>query len=244
MMKIHEIAKAAGVSVRTLHYYDEIGLLPPCEVTESGYRLYDDRSLQKLQQILFFREMDFPLSEIKQILTDPNFDLKKALTAQKEVLLKKRQRIDNLISLTEHVLKGEKTMSFQEFDTSEIEKAKKSYAEEVKRRWGHTDAYAESEQKSKNYTPAKWQAMNEQCSAIFQKFATHMDKAPSDPEVQTLVAEWQAYISENFYDCSKEMLSCLGQMYTADTRFEKYFDGFQTGLASFISEAIKIYCTK
>ena len=137
-MKISDVAKLTGVTVRTLHYYDEIGLLKPSEVTEAGYRVYNDTDLEVLQQILFFRELDFPLEDIRNIMQNPAYEKERALRKQKELLLQKRSRLDSLISLVDKTLKGEQDMSFRQFDTTEMEEAKKKYAEEAKQRWGST----------------------------------------------------------------------------------------------------------
>ena len=134
-MKINEVAKLTGVTVRTLHYYDEIGLLKPSEVTEAGYRLYDSTALETLQQILFFRELDFSLNDIKEIMTNPNYDKANALTKHRELLLQKRNRIDDLIVLVDSTLKGESDMSFKQFDMTEFEAMKEKYSAEVKERW-------------------------------------------------------------------------------------------------------------
>ena len=142
-MKISEVAKLSGVTVRTLHYYDEIGLLKPNKITEAGYRLYSNEDLETLQQILFFRELDFQLNEIKEIMMNPNYDKNKALNKHKELLIEKRERLDGLINLIDKTIKGDNNMSFKEFDNSKIEENKNKYAEEVKNRWGNTDAYKE-----------------------------------------------------------------------------------------------------
>ena len=137
-MKISDVAKLTGVTVRTLHYYDEIGLLNPSEVTQAGYRVYNDTDLEVLQQILFFRELDFSLEDIRKIMQNPAYEKESALQKQKELLMQKRSRLDSLISLVDKTLKGEQDMSFRQFDTTEMEEAKKKYAEEAKQRWGST----------------------------------------------------------------------------------------------------------
>lgn len=175
-MKINEVAKLTGVTVRTLHYYDEIGLLKPSQITESGYRLYSEDELSKLQQILFFKELEFSLNKIKEIITNPKFDKREALRNQKELLIKKRQRIDNLIKLADSTLKGENNMSFKEFDITEIENIKKKYVKEVKERWGNSDAYKESEKKYSNYSKEQWQKINEEGKDILKAFAANKDK--------------------------------------------------------------------
>ena len=150
---ISEIAKLSGVSVRTLHYYDEIGLLAPSLVVpETGYRYYDEDSLARLQQILFYRELDFPLKEIGEIMAASDYNKDEALKRQRELLKLKRDRLDKLIGLLDANLKGENEMSFNEFDNTEIEAAKAKYAEEVKARWGGTDAYAQNQKKTAGYS--------------------------------------------------------------------------------------------
>ncbi|MBW9147123.1 MerR family transcriptional regulator [Clostridium sp. CM028] len=244
-MKINEIAKLTGVTVRTLHYYDEIGLLKPSQITEACYRLYDENALAELQQILFFKELEFSLSEIKDIITNPTFNKTEALKNHKELLIKKRERIDNLITLVDNTIKGENNMSFKEFDMTEIESAKNKYAKEVKERWGKSDAYIESEKKCNNYSKNQWQEINEEFRDILKAFATNMNnKAPDSEEVQALVKEWQSFITARWYNCTNEILQCLGLMYVGDERFKKNIDQNGEGTAEFLSQAIAIYCTK
>lgn len=241
-MKINEIAKLTGTTIRTLHYYDEIGLLQPSEITRAGYRQYDEVALVTLQQILFFRELDFPLNQIKEIMASPSFDKTEALKNQKKLLLKKRERLDKLIRLVDEIMKGDNTMSFKEFDTIEIEATKKKYAWEVKKRWGNTDAYAESQKKESGYAHQQWQMISTEGNDIFKKFAANMEKTPEAPEVQTLVKEWQAFISEKFYHCTNKILQCLSEMYVNDERFKANIDRHSDGLAVFMSQAIAAYC--
>ncbi|AVP65201.1 MerR family transcriptional regulator [Clostridium botulinum] len=243
-MKINEVAKLTGVTVRTLHYYDEIGLLKPNKVTESGYRLYNEDALSKLQQILFFKELEFSLNEIKDIITNPKFDKTEALRNQKELLIKKRQRIDKLIALADSTLKGEDTMSFKEFDMTEIENTKNKYAKEVKERWGNSDAYKESEKKCNSYSKDQWREINEEGKNLLKDFASNREKPADSLEVQDLVKQWQDYITIRFYNCTNEILKGLGIMYTQDERFKKNIDKNGEGTAEFISKAIAIYCAK
>jgi len=243
-LKINEVAKLTGVTVRTLHHYDDIGLLHPSEVTEAGYRLYDEKALMTMQQILFFRELDFSLNQIKEIINNPAFDATSALNNHKALLIKKRERIDKLIELVEKTVKGSMDMSFKEFDMAEIEAMKEKYASEVKEKWGTTSAYIESEKRTRHYDKAKWQEIQNTNNAIFGEFAANMNNRPESPEVQRIVKRWQDFLSDNFYDCSKEMLKGLGQMYIADPRFTKNIDKQGEGLALFISEAIDFYCTE
>jgi len=243
-MKISEVAKLTGITVRTLHYYDEIGLLKPSEITESGYRLYSKDSLETLQQILFFRELDFPLNEIKEIMTNPNYNKREALNKQKELLVKKRQRIDSLIGLINNTIEGDNNMSFKEFDMKDIEESKKKYAKEVKERWGNTDAYKECEEKTNNYSENQWGAINKESSEILKDFGQHIGCDPGSEEVQDLVEKWRNHISSSFYNCTKEILSGLGLMYINDERFQENIDQNGQGTAELMSKAIEIYCSK
>ena len=145
MMTVNEVSKLTGVSIRTLHYYDTIGLLHPSDITEAGYRLYDDIALERLQQILLFRELEFPLKEIKSILDSENFDRTKALTQQIELLTLKKEHLENLIIFARGIKTlGVKNMDFSAFDTRKIDE----YTKQAKEQWGKTDAYKEFEEKS------------------------------------------------------------------------------------------------
>lgn len=243
-MKINDVAKLTGITVRTLHYYDEIGLLKPSKITDAGYRIYDEKNLETLQQILLFREMNFPLSEIKEIISNPKFDRIDALEKHKNLLIKKRQRLDNLINLVNNTIKGENDMSFKEFDMTEIEATKKKYVKEVKERYGKTDAYKEYEVKTKNYDKDKWNGINSEANEIFKAFADNKGKAPESEEVQELVKRWQNHITKNYYNCTKEILASLGIMYVNDERFKENIDKSGEGTAEFMSKAIEVYCNK
>ncbi len=244
-MQIKEFAKLTNVSVRTLQYYDEIGLLKPCCVDEqNGYRYYDDASLLKMQEILFYRELDFPLKSIIEILSSPNYDKKRALAQQKHLLMLKKERLTKLISALESAEKGEITMDI--FDNSEFETAKSKYADEVKQRWGDTDAYKQSCEKTKAYNDDKWSEINIGMNDLMAEFADCLNNGekPSGDKAQNLVKRWQDYISDNYYDCKIEILSGLGAMYVADERFMKNIDRHGKGTAQFMADAIKCYCEK
>lgn len=242
-MTVKEVAMLTGVSVRTLHYYHREGILIPSEVTENRYRYYDTANLAQLQNILFLRELDFSIQEIKGILANPNYDEMDAFKKQRHLLLLKRCRLDKLIALLDQKLEGERTMNFKPFDMTEIEANKKQYETEVKERWGKTDAYRQSQQKANSYTAENWEAIHNEAEAIYAGFVAHLDKDAADQVVQELVAEWQAHISRHYYDCSKEILSGLGLMYIHDDRFKANIDSHADGLAQFMSDAIGIYTT-
>lgn len=242
MKTVHEVSQCAGVSVRTLHYYDQIGLLFPSEVTDAGYRLYDDTAISRLQQIMFYRELGFALKDIRDILASDSFDEADALTKHRKLLLMKRERLDALIGLVDRILKGEKTMSFTEFDETQIEAQRRAYAKEARERWGNTDAYAQSEQKTAQYSKQQWEAIHNEAAEMYRQFASHMNEGAGSAGAQQAVRQWQAYITKYFYTCTNDILAGLGQMYTADERFAKNIDAHAPGLAEFMSEAIRIYC--
>ena len=244
-LQIKEFAELTGVSVRTLHYYDEIGLLKPSFVDEqNGYRFYDKNSLERMQEILFYRELDFPLKSIADILASPNYDKQKALAEQKRLLTLKKDRLERLIEALEQAEKGEITMSA--FDNSEYETARQQYEDEAKQRWGGTDAYRESQEKTSGYSKDKWNDVLNGMNGVFAEFAECKkcgESADSDA-AQRLVKKLQDYITANFYHCTEDILAGLGQMYVCDERFKNNIDSHGEGTAEFVSEAIKIYCKK
>lgn len=236
-LSVSQMAKLTGVSVRTLHYYDHIGLLCPETAADSGYRWYGAADVEKMQQILFYRELDFPLKDIRDILTDPHYDRQEALRHQRRLLLLKRERLDGLLELLDANLKGERTMEFQGFDAGELEAARRQYADEAKARWDHTDAWQESQEKTDDLD-SQAAGMN----SIFRRASALRENDPAGPEAQVLVKEWQDFISAHYYACTKEILAGLGAMYTADERFQKNLDRFGKGTAAFLSKAIAAYC--
>ena len=241
-MKINEAARLAGVTERTLRYYDRIGLLRPSGMTEGGYRLYDEDALRRLQQILFFRELGFPLAQIREIMDSPGYDRDEALRRHRSLLVAERDRLNGLIDLAERTLKGESDMSFDAFDRSGIDRQRDAYAKEARERWGDTDAYAESEKRTAGYGKEQWAAIQQEADGIFAAFAALRGHAPDEPDVQALVARWQAHITRNYYACTKEILAGLGQMYTADERFMQNIDRAGAGTAQLMSDAIAAYC--
>ncbi|MGN0401191.1 MAG: MerR family transcriptional regulator [Acetatifactor sp.] len=240
MMTVNEVSKLTGVSIRALQYYDTIGLLPPSKYSESGYRLYDDTALERLQQILLFKELEFPLKEIKAIIDAPNFDRNKALEQQIELLTMKKEHLENLINFALGIKwLGVKKMDFTVFDTRKIDE----YSQRAKEQWGQTPEYREFEAKARNWTDEDQQGMMQDFMQIFAEFGQMMSMNPGDEKVQLQVRKLQDYISEHFYNCTKEILSCLGKMYSGGGEFTENIDRVGgTGTAEFSSQAIEIYC--
>lgn len=240
-MQIKEFAISCGVSVRTLHYYDETGILKPSYVDKNtGYRYYDEASLLRMQEILFYRELDFSLKSIAEILSSPDYNKEKALAGQKKLLTLKKERLERLISAVDSAMKGEIVMKV--FDNSEFEK----YKTEAKEKWGTTEAYSEYSKKTKDYTAEKWSSVAEGLDAIMKDFSLSMKEGntPDSTEAQSLVKALQDYITETSYTCTKEILFGLGQMYVCDVRFKSNIDKYGEGTAEFISKAIEIYCKR
>ena len=240
-MQIKEFAEASGVSVRTLHYYDEIDLLKPAFVDEwTGYRYYDENSLLRMQEILFYRELDFSLKSISEILSSPDYDKKKAISEQKNLLILKKERLERLISAIEKAEKGEIVMKV--FDNSEFDK----YKEEVKEKWGNTDAFKEYSEKMKNYSKDKQSSLTDEMNNLFGEFSACMKNSlkPDSENVQNLVKRLQNHISDNYYHCTPDILAGLGQMYVYDERFRENIDKNGVGTAEFVSAAITAYCKK
>ena len=240
MKTVKEVSRITGVSVRTLHHYDAIGLLKPTQITEAGYRLYDDTALKRLQSILLFRELEFPLQEIKDILDRPNFDPTDALEDQIRLLELRKQHLENLISHARHIQKtGVISMNFKPFDTTEMD----NYAAEAKAKWGKTDSYQEFEKKTAGQTKEKQKFDGDALMAKFAEIGTLRHLSPEAPEVQAAVAGIQAFITEHYYNCTKQIFAGLGQMYVADERFMQNIDAAGgEGTAQFVSRAIEIYC--
>lgn len=255
-LTVKQVSELSGVSIRTLQYYDNIGLLTPSERTEAGYRLYEEEQLATLQEILLFRELEFPLKEIKAILESPAHDKEKALRQQVELLTLKKERLEGLIRLANDLrIAPEKnstrerktTMDFTAFDKTKLEE----YAKRAREEYSGTDAYKEYEVKSAGRTAETEAVLGEGLMAIFARFGKLLTDGssgasesgtpadPASPAAQALVRELQDYITEHFYTCTPEILAGLGKMYAADGEFRKNIDRCGgDGTAVFVSKAI------
>ena len=242
MMTVHALSELTGVSIRALQYYDGIGLLPPARYTEAGYRLYDEAALERLQQILLFRELEFPLKEIRRILDSQDFDRRKALEQQIELLTMKREHIDNLIRLARGIkLTGGITMDFEAFDKKKLEE----YAARARASWGATPEYREFEEKNSGKTLAEIKDTGNRLMGLLAEFGTMKDGGPASPEAQAQVRRVQDFITEHYYSCSNEILAGLGKMYGSGGEFTENIDkAGGPGTAVFAAEAIRIYCEK
>lgn len=239
MRTVKEVSKITGISVRTLHHYDAIGLLKPTKVTGAGYRMYDDTALSRLQNILLFRELQFPLKEIKVILDNPDFDPSEAIAQQIELLELQYKHIGELIAFASEIQnKGVTTMNFNVFDNNEIEK----YKAEVKEKWGNTKAYQEYRQKDIAQNEESYKKTSNELMTMFSKLGELKHLTPDCDEVQEKISALQKFITDNYYACTNEILSGLGKMYLCDERFKKNIDkACGDGTAEFVSQAISVY---
>ena len=240
MKTVNEVSKLTGVSVRTLHHYDAIGLLRPTRVTEAGYRLYDDTALARLHQILLLRELEFPLKDIGAILDAPGYDAADALERQIHLLELRKQRLEGIITHARQIQKtGVIPMNFSPFDTTELDR----YTAEAKAKWGKTDAYREFEKKTAGQTKADQKAAGDGLMDIFREFGAIRHLDPGCADAQALVAKLQNYITANYYTCTKQILRGLGMMYVAgDSMTDNINAAGGEGTAEFASHAIAIYC--
>ena len=240
MMTVNEVSKLTGVSVRTLQYYDKIGLLTPAAYTEAGYRMYDEAAMERLQHILLFKELQFPLKEIKKIINSSDFDRNRALEQQIELLTMKKEHLENLILFARgiHGL-GVRYMDFSVFDTKKMDE----YARQAKENWGKTDAYKEFEEKQKNYSQKDEQRLQVEFMNLFVEFGKMKELDAGCDEVQNQVKKVQNFITEHFYTCTDKILAGLGKMYSGGGSITENIDAAGgVGTAEFAAKAIEIYC--
>lgn len=236
MKTVKAVSKIAGISVRTLQYYDHIGLLSPATRSEAGYRLYSDDDMKRLQRILLLRELDFPLKSIIEIMKDGN----PAIDEQIAILELKKARLENLISLAKRIkVSGGDYMDFNAFNDEKI----KDYSKRAKELWGKTEAYKEYENKQKGRSQDDFKLINQQLMMIFREFADIKQKEPESKDAQAMVKKLQDFITTNYYACTNEILAGLGKLYASNSEFSKNIDDFAgEGAAAFASKAIEYYC--
>lgn len=241
MRTVHEVSELTGVSIRTLQYYDKVGLLRPAARSDAGYRLYDEGDLARLQQILLFRELEFSLKDIRGIIESPGFDRTWALQQQIKLLELKRDHIDGLIELAREMLSmGKKANGFEAFDTSKLDE----YAAQAKASWGTTPEWKEYEKKSAGRSKEDNAAMGEELMQLFVPFG-RMAADGVSPQSEEAVAQArliQQFISEHFYACSDEVFAQLGKTYGAGGDFTHNINGVAgQGAAEFAAQAVEAY---
>lgn len=240
---VGQVAGFAGVTVRTLHHYDEIGLLCPSGRSGAGHRRYDDADLDRLQRILFYRELGFPLEEVAVLLDDPESDPREHLRRQHALLSERIARLQQMAKAVEHAMEAKKMginltpeERFEVFGNKDPEQ----YREEAEQRWGHTDSYAESQRRAASYTKADWQRMQDEVADWSARYAALMESGEPSEGVAAMdmAEEHRQHITRWFYDCPYEMHTCLGDMYVSDERFKAFYDAMRPGLAEHLRDAI------
>jgi DNA-binding transcriptional MerR regulator len=240
---VKQLAKIAGVSPRTLHYYDEIGLLKPSRIGSNGYRHYGEAAMLRLQQILFFRELDFSLADIQQTLDQPQFDMIQALSAHRENLYGQLTHLEKLLDTIDRTIshiKGEIEMKPNEIFEPFSEEKQKEYEEEIRQRYGDKELKV-SQQRWGSYSKEKQQQIIDEGHQNYVDIANNMDKGFDNPEVQVSVKHWHEHM-HYFYDPTIEVLRGLADMYVNDPAFRKTFDKIHPDLAEFICKAVNHYC--
>ena len=240
---VSRLARMARVSVRTLHHYDQIGLLKPSARTEAGYRLYGEPELLRLQQILFFKELDMPLDEVRQVLDDPGFDQVAALEHHRQSLQRRMERLTRLLRTIDRTIdrltEDDMTLTDEElyggFTPEQIEEYKREAREMY-----DPAMVEESEQRVKKMSRAQWKAVGAEGEAVTTGLAALADREPGDPEVQALIARHHAW-SENFYPCSAEVYRGLGRGYVEHPKFRAFYEKYRPGLADFMAAAMNHY---
>jgi DNA-binding transcriptional MerR regulator len=243
---VNQLARLAGISRRTLHHYDAIGLLAPAATGDNGYRYYDEASALALQQILCYRQLGFSLEQIKTLLHRPDFDLLAALEGHKRALGQQVERLDQLIHTVEQTilhLKGEIEMSTKDFYTGFDEEQQKRYEEEASQRWG-AESVAESSPRWNANTPAQKNAILAEGNEISLGIAGSMELGFDHPTVQYWIRRWHQSIDTNFYPCSLEIFEALGHGYVSDPRFTAFYEKVRPGLAAFMERAMVYYCAQ
>ncbi|MFF5570584.1 MerR family transcriptional regulator [Streptomyces luteogriseus] len=240
---VGQVAGFAGVTVRTLHHYDDINLLVPSERSHAGHRRYSDADLDRLQQILFYRELGFPLEEVAALLDDPDADPRAHLRRQHDLLTARIEKLRKMAAAVEHAMEA-RTMGLNLTPEEKFEvfggKDPEQYAEEVEERWGDTDEYADSQRRTASYTKEDWKRIQAEAADWGERYGALMsaDEPPTGEAAMTLAEEHRQHIRTWFYECTHDIHRCLGEMYVSDERFKAFYDALRPGLAEHLRDAI------
>lgn len=242
MFTVKKLSRIAGITPRTLHYYDEIGLLKPSRIGENGYRYYGEEALIQLQQILFFREMDIPLDRIKKIMAAPDYEVLGALESHKKELQKRIEKMERLIStvnMTIKHIKGEKEMSRKQLFEAFSDEQQAAYEKEAMQMYD-PEVVKATNRKWKSYSDYEKQKIGEEGNAVYEDMVLAIPKGPGSAEAQSCVERWRKHM-DYFWTPDAEQLLGLTELYNNDPRFKKNFDKIDPNLAEFIREAVGIY---
>ncbi|MGC0375870.1 MerR family transcriptional regulator [Streptomyces sp. SAI-229] len=240
---VGQVSDFAGVTVRTLHHYDDIGLLVPSERSHAGHRRYSDADLDRLQQVLFYRELGFPLDEVAVLLDDPDADPRAHLRRQHELLTARIEKLRKMAAAVENAMEARKMgINLTPEEKFEVfgDKDPEQYAEEAEERWGGTEAYAESQRRVARYTKEDWKRVQAEVDDWQERYTALVASGgrPSDEAAMDLAEEHRQHVSKWYFEVSYEMHTCFGEMYVSDERFKAYYDSMRPGLAEHLKEAI------
>ncbi|NUP16645.1 MAG: MerR family transcriptional regulator [Streptomyces sp.] len=240
---VGQVAGFAGVTVRTLHHYDDIGLLVPSERSHAGHRRYSDADLDRLQQILFYRELGFPLEEVAALLDDPDVDPRAHLRRQHELLTARIEQLQKMAAAVEHAMEARKMgINLTPEEKFEVfgDKDPEQYAEETEQRWGDTEAYTESQRRVATYTKEDWKRIQAEVDDWQERYAALVaaDEPPAGEAAMDLAEEHRQHVSRWYFEVSYEMHTCFAEMYVSDERFKAYYDSMRPGLAEHLKGAI------
>jgi DNA-binding transcriptional MerR regulator len=240
---VGQVAGFAGVTVRTLHHYDDIALLAPSERSHAGHRRYSDADLDRLQQILFYRELGFPLEEVAALLDDPAADPRAHLRRQHELLTARIEKLRKMAAAVEQAMEARKMgINLTPEERFEVfgDKDPEQYAEEAEERWGGTEAYAESQRRAAGYTKDDWKRMQAEVADWSERYSGLMaaGEPPASEAAMDLAEEHRRHICGWFYECPYDMHRSLGEMYVSDERFKAFYDSMRPGLAEHLRAAI------
>ncbi|MEV7888650.1 MerR family transcriptional regulator [Streptomyces sp. NPDC002817] len=240
---VGQVAGFAGVTVRTLHHYDDIGLLAPSERSHAGHRRYSDADLDRLQQILFYRELGFPLDEVAALLDDPAADPRAHLRRQHELLTARIEKLRKMAAAVEQAMEARKMgINLTPEERFEVfgDKDPEQYAEEAEERWGGTEAYAESQRRAAGYTKDDWKRMQAEVADWSERYSGLMAAGdpPASEAAMDMAEEHRQHICGWFYECPYDMHRSLGEMYVSDERFKAFYESMRPGLAEHLRAAI------
>jgi DNA-binding transcriptional MerR regulator len=240
---VGQLAKLTGVTVRTLHHYDDLGLVQPSGRSNSGYRLYADQDVLRLQRVLLYRELGLPLDQIAAVLDDPGESARASLLAHREMLVEKRVRLDAMLAAVDAALRHEEgQMPMEPDDVRSLFEGfdPQTYAEEAEQRWGNTSAYKEAKRRTKTYGKAEWEAIRREGEHVYERFAELLREGarPDDARVRGVVEAHRLHIDRWFYPCTPDLQRGLAALYVGDPRFQANIDKVLSGLAQFVHDAI------
>jgi DNA-binding transcriptional MerR regulator len=240
---VGQVAERSGVTVRTLHHYDEIGLLRPGRRSASGYRLYTDEDLVRLQHVVVYRRLGFALEEVAVLLDDPEADVAAHLRRQRAAVMSRLDELAELVTAIDRALEAEVSgMQLTPEEQRELfgEDFKEEYQEEARERWGDTEAWRQSQQRTSQYTKADWQAIKAEADGINARLveALQAGEPAHSPAAMDAAEAHRQHITRWFYDCPAEMHACISEMYVSDPRFAKTYEDMAPGLAQYVRDAV------